>query len=290
MITKYLYGKPVRMWDEYLTQSLFATRIRTHSITKQSPFFLLYGVQPRLRNEELVPYEAENAIKRHEVANEARLIANHELVEKAIKAGLVRDEQLQIKADIPVGTYVLVREEALRKFRPKWFGPYKVIMSAPIGTYALQDCHGRVVKSLIHGNRLMTINQSLIDLRTGQWKSIYNANKVREKFHLIDASPQTKIELERDIIPGFTYKDLATITKKEWMDIQSRGLDRSKLGEGNRQGNTYEEMIFQKLRSRVELQEKRQEKEARNEEIEADASNKALLPIIREGIEEGSKR
>jgi transposase InsO family protein len=24
MLTKYLYGKPIRMWDEYLTQAIFA--------------------------------------------------------------------------------------------------------------------------------------------------------------------------------------------------------------------------------------------------------------------------
>ena len=291
MLTKYLYGKPVRMWDEYLMQSLFAVRIRTHAVTKQSPFFLLYGIQPRIKNDNSPSNEIISAIQRHELANEARLKANHELVEKAIRAGLVRDENLKTRADIPVGSYVLVREEAPLKFRPKWFGPYKVIMSAPIGTYALQDCHGRVVRSLIHGNRLTPINQSLIDARTGQWKSTYNAAKVREQFHLIDASPQTKIELERDIIPGFTYKDLATITKREWMDLQSRGLDRSKLGGGKEKGNTYEETVFQKLRARVQLQEKRQDREAREAvEPEAEASNERLTPVIRESIEEGFKR
>jgi transposase InsO family protein len=30
-------------WDEYLAQSIFALSVRTHSVTKHSIFFLLYG-------------------------------------------------------------------------------------------------------------------------------------------------------------------------------------------------------------------------------------------------------
>ncbi|KAH9246790.1 hypothetical protein BASA81_015635 [Batrachochytrium salamandrivorans] len=34
--------------DEYLQQTVFALRVRKHAVTKQSPFYLLYGVHPRL--------------------------------------------------------------------------------------------------------------------------------------------------------------------------------------------------------------------------------------------------
>jgi transposase InsO family protein len=46
-ITTFTEGKPER-WDEYLKQSIFAIRVRTHVVTKKSPFYLLYGVLPRL--------------------------------------------------------------------------------------------------------------------------------------------------------------------------------------------------------------------------------------------------
>ncbi|OMJ20592.1 Retrovirus-related Pol polyprotein from transposon, partial [Smittium culicis] len=35
-------------WDEFLPQVVFAIRARQHSVTKHSPFYLMFGVEPRL--------------------------------------------------------------------------------------------------------------------------------------------------------------------------------------------------------------------------------------------------
>lgn len=43
MLTKYLIGKSRKLWDRYLDQALFAARIRTHTTTRYSPFYLVYG-------------------------------------------------------------------------------------------------------------------------------------------------------------------------------------------------------------------------------------------------------
>ena len=48
ILTKILTNKPVKVWDEYLQQAVFATRVRVHSGTEASPYFLLYGKHPRL--------------------------------------------------------------------------------------------------------------------------------------------------------------------------------------------------------------------------------------------------
>ena len=151
MLSKYLYGKSIRMWDDYLSQAVFAVRIRIHSVSRYSPFFLLYGIEPRLprdpyeRTSQDVEAKIETILKRQEASNEARLHANRILVDKANKVRLVRDEQMLIDPPIPMGKYVLVRDETARKLQPKWFGPYKVIMAAPIGTYALEDYHGCII-------------------------------------------------------------------------------------------------------------------------------------------------
>ncbi len=291
MLTKYLYGKPVRIWDEYLTQAVFATRIRIHAVSKCSPFYLLYGVNPKLPGD---PYEGRDGsqevkiqelIERHARSNEARLDANKKLVEAAIRASLVRDEQFAPKPDIKVGTYVLVRDENPRKFRSKWYGPYKVIMAAPIGTYALEDCHNKVVKNLIHGNRLLPLHSSAVDERTGQWKSSFNLDAIRSKFELISPSNEVREILEQEGVLGYSYKELAMITKREWLNLQSRGLDSSKIGEGKVGDISYEEAIFKKLQARVLALERREEKEAQEDEIDDTIPQQIPLRAITRSVD-----
>src|SRR5579859_1927083 len=48
MLSKYTLGKLVKVWDLYLDQALFACRIKTSRTTKTSPFYLIYGQQPKL--------------------------------------------------------------------------------------------------------------------------------------------------------------------------------------------------------------------------------------------------
>jgi hypothetical protein len=53
-ITTLTNGRPER-WDEYLKQALFGIRCRTHAVTKKSPFYMLYGVEPRLLGDSRPP-------------------------------------------------------------------------------------------------------------------------------------------------------------------------------------------------------------------------------------------
>lgn len=286
MLTQYLYGKPVTIWDEYLHQAVFAVRIRIHSVSNHSPFFLLYGVDPRIPGDPLRPELDDNQesrldkiIARHAAANEARLYANKQLVERAMRVGLVQDRLCKKQADIPVGSYVLVRDESPRKFRPKWFGPYKVALAAPIGTYALQDCHGNVLKSLIHGNRLLTLHPNAVDKSTGSWNTIYNLDKLKKSFDIIGASKEVREALERESVPAYTYKELDTLKEREWLDLLIQRLDRFKLGEGKLGDAHIDKALFDKLRSRVELKEKLEKEEAERELVEETPPPSAHLPF-----------
>ncbi len=275
MLTQYLYGKPVTLWDEYLHQALFAVRIRKHAVSKYSPFFLLYGVDPRIPGDPSRPEldadqsaRLEGIIARHAAANEARISANKLLVERAIRAGLVRDQVLKKDPDIPVGTFVLVRDESPRKFKPKWFGPYKVVLAAPIGTYALQDAHENILKSLIHGNRLLPLHPNAVDKETGTWNTAYNLERLSQSFDLAQPSKEAREILERESVPAYSYKELETIREREWLDLLIQRLDRFKLGEGKLGDAHIDQALFDKLRSRVELKEKLEKEEAEKELVE----------------------
>src|SRR5271170_5245666 len=88
MITKYLLGKPTKLWDLYLDQALFACRVRTHATTKTSPFYLLYGRQPHLFGDPnlALPTEAvaDGYEKRLERVQLARTEANRAIHERAL--------------------------------------------------------------------------------------------------------------------------------------------------------------------------------------------------------------
>jgi transposase InsO family protein len=103
MLTQYCYGKQTVLWDKYLMQAVFAVRIRVRSVSKFSPFFLLFGVDPRISvdknvdraadtNEDEIDSELDPRlqalINRYGAVNNARMIANKELVQKAVRTAL----------------------------------------------------------------------------------------------------------------------------------------------------------------------------------------------------------
>ncbi|KOS36099.1 hypothetical protein ACN38_g13208 [Penicillium nordicum] len=160
MLTKYLMGKPTRLWDEYLTKALFATRVREHTVTRKSPYFLVYGVQPRIVTDEDSPVADQAKTDRDEQIQQladARSKANELLLVHAVKKQKIRDLAVT-KTSFKPDDWVLVRNESKKKFESTWFGPYKVVQSHPLGIYALAEPSGRVLRNLINGARLTDVN------------------------------------------------------------------------------------------------------------------------------------
>jgi hypothetical protein len=93
MLTKYLMGKPTRAWDLYLTQALVAARLHEHAVTGYSPFYLVYGTQPRLPGDDLSAKILPFTERTKELANvaNARTKANKLLLARAIRMKRVRD-------------------------------------------------------------------------------------------------------------------------------------------------------------------------------------------------------
>jgi hypothetical protein len=89
MLGKMLLNKPTKLCDLYLDQALFAYRIRMHSTTKTSPFYLLYGKHPHLLGDENVtlPAESESAPydERLKLLQSARMEAAMATHERALK-------------------------------------------------------------------------------------------------------------------------------------------------------------------------------------------------------------
>src|SRR4030095_302048 len=99
MLGKFLLNKPTKLWDLHLDQALFACRIRTHSTTKTSPFYLLYGRHPHLLGDTNVAMPIDAQIAPHEervkIVQSARKEAAAATYERAFKDKNARDEFVQ---------------------------------------------------------------------------------------------------------------------------------------------------------------------------------------------------
>jgi len=194
MLGKMLLNKPTKLWDLYIDQAIFACRIRTHTTTKISPFYLLYGQQPHLLGDPNAALPIDPEITSHEerleILQSTRKQAAIATYERAIKDKNQRDD-LVVPHKLEEGQWVLVRHERPQKFEAKWFGPYQVIQRMLLGTYRLQAPNGRELAALVHGNRLIKA-----DIRT--------ADELRESW----ASPRAKDQLRKrnrnvELIPSY---------------------------------------------------------------------------------------
>ena len=128
MLGKMLLNKPTKLWDLYLDQAVFACRIRTHSTTKTSPFYLVYGRHPHLLGDRnmVLPAEVESApyeerLKLLQSVRKEAVIATHE---RALKDKSVRD-QLVKPHKLEEGEWVLVRHETRRSSKRSGLDPIK---------------------------------------------------------------------------------------------------------------------------------------------------------------------
>ncbi|KAF2241320.1 hypothetical protein BU26DRAFT_378566, partial [Trematosphaeria pertusa] len=139
-------------WDTYLEAALFATRVRMQSITKYSPYYLVYRRNPRLASDNYpeIPLQAlskDELVVRIEGVRHARDLANDRLLERAKNASLldpdlVKDEPSALQ--LSIGDWVLLKNQHRTKCQAKWFGPYRIVARNPLGTYTLATPKGDI--------------------------------------------------------------------------------------------------------------------------------------------------
>lgn len=152
-------------WDEKINSMLFAYRTSVHSSTKETPFYLVYGRQPRLPVDlalptgpvESLPEDFEELIEQR-CQSFLRLNIRREGAAKNIKESQKSQKKYHDKkikrTDIKVGDNVLVHNTRKTtrkggKLSKNWNGPYVVENVLGKGTYRLSG-----LKHAINGNRL----------------------------------------------------------------------------------------------------------------------------------------
>ncbi|KAG2195271.1 hypothetical protein INT47_005046 [Mucor saturninus] len=187
MLRKYTNGA-LHRWDDFVQAALWACRIRVHSTTGFSPFYLTYGREPRLPGDVLQPYIdkttfADPRTVADFTSRELTDLGQHRAAaEFRLKAMGEKDKQRWDSAikklSFEPGDMVLLTHEGRYGLEPRFKGPFIVVESFPdYGTYKLQTLAGEPLKSLVHVDRLRPAHG---ERPTEPW---YNPTETRREFN-----------------------------------------------------------------------------------------------------------
>jgi hypothetical protein len=173
MLRKYVHGA-IHIWDQFVDAALFAARVRKHRSAGFSPFYLVYGREPRLPGDELRPYLAarlaqdpltiaEFTARELESLGQVRAAAQKRM--EAVSEGdkLKWDAAIK-KLDFEVGDHVLVRNEQKYGLEYNWMGPFIVTAKNDVtNVYKLVSIGGEPYPSWVHVDRLKEVKAESID-------------------------------------------------------------------------------------------------------------------------------
>ena len=162
MLAKYVGTNDVHTWDQYVDRAVFACRIRQHTATGQSPFYMVYGIQPKIPGDELVPLvdddDATTANVREQQLNQLaqqRDVVVTRLTQNMTTMKNYYDRNIhQHSVRLQENDWVLLYTENKKKFQPHWNGPFKIRKICPLGTFQLEDIYGHVKPDLVHRDHL----------------------------------------------------------------------------------------------------------------------------------------
>jgi hypothetical protein len=157
-ISKLCDGQPDR-WDEFLPQAMFGLRVRTHAVTKFSPFYLLYGIEPRLPTDtnplrsSMAPLDKlEKMEENHEFIartfdelGDNRAAAYHHSESQALRMKKYYDNTKRTEGSYyQINDMVKLKNHGRTKFEFNWKGPYHIVGFGIVpSTYYIMDSNGK---------------------------------------------------------------------------------------------------------------------------------------------------
>lgn len=150
------------LWDLFLKQALFAIRVRRHAVTKYSPYFLVYGVHPRLpgdlRDPKLPPVQASDVdimSRNTQTMIELGYARKNAYLESKLQAERMkkRNHDDQKEYFFQIGDWVKRKDKPgpiHKKITFKWTGPFMIAEVGHPGTYWLRKPSGEMLSAPIN--------------------------------------------------------------------------------------------------------------------------------------------
>ena len=152
-------------WDLFIPSILFAYRVSPCVSTGDSPFYLLYGREPRLPPDVSLLPQADfcTSIAEHR----SRIVRQLETAHSIAQLNVQRAQQLMEfqydktakDARFQLGQRVWVytpktKKGLSKKLLHKWHGPYRICRILSPVHYQLRTCDNRLIATTVHANRM----------------------------------------------------------------------------------------------------------------------------------------
>ena len=152
-------------WDKYLNPVLFAYRVSPSDVTGESPFYMLYGREPRLPIDVslLPPREISPSIAEHR----ARVVEHIEIAHRIAKENIQRAQQrmkdyhdrtaVPLKYNLGDRVWVYTpknRKGLSKKLAHNYHGPYRIVQFLSPVHCILRATDNRRVSTTVHISRL----------------------------------------------------------------------------------------------------------------------------------------
>jgi transposase InsO family protein len=165
-IAKLVYDNN-KEWDQFIDAVLLAYRTKRHKTTGKTPFYLIYGREATLPLDLKIPHNIKEIEDDPMMERLYQLIIELEDNRQEVLQRVETEQQKQkqvydqqgISAKLKIGDQVLVERTWLKtnfsaKLENKWIGPYYIHDVLKNNVYKLRTLEGKLVKNVIHGNRL----------------------------------------------------------------------------------------------------------------------------------------
>ena len=159
ILSRMCQGDPDR-WTKFVTRAVFAMRVRVHSTTGHSPFYLVYGVEPRLPGDsppvDLYEFPANFDVEEYtnrelESLGVARGLAHLRTQEQADRMAQRYDTDNNVTGHrFQIGEFVKVFNHNRTKFQNKWLGPFIIAGIGPNDSYRLLTAAGKALEDPVH--------------------------------------------------------------------------------------------------------------------------------------------
>ena len=176
-ITALTHEHPKR-WDEFLNQALYPWRVKVNRITGHSPYYLMYGIEPRIPGDRpTLPPRKKNVNLILDDNNN-----NLKVIERIIKDANKLSESVETPPNrFKKDEYVLVKNMTKRKNQFKWKGPYKIVHVDPkTRVYKLAYPSGILLKTPL--NEMLLRKANVRDIPTKMWYT----NKTKQTFESLE--------------------------------------------------------------------------------------------------------